>query len=178
MKWKRRGARRIVIIAGPNGAGKTTFAEEFLPREAGCPDFLNADLIARGLSPFAPEKAAFEAGKIMLAQMAARVKARRSFAFETTLSGLGYTRSIPRWRAAGYRVKIVFLSLPSVKLALARIRARVAQGGHNIPEAVVRRRFSRGIENFTRVYRLLVDSWALYDNSGPIPKLIDSGANA
>ena len=125
----RTASRRIVIIAGPNGAGKTTFAEEFLPREADCPDFINADLIARGLSPFAPEKAAFEAGRIMLAQMAARVKAGKSFAFETTLSGLAYSRRIPRWRAAGYHVKMIFLSLPSVELALARIRARVAQGG-------------------------------------------------
>jgi len=166
-----------VIIAGPNGAGKTTFAEQFLPNEAGCPDFLNADLIARGLSPFAPESAAFEAGKIMLAQIVARLKARTSFAFETTLSGLGYARQIPRWRAAGYRVKLIFLSLPSVSLALARIRARVAQGGHDVPEAVVRRRYSRGLENFNRVYRRLVDHWALYDNSGQTPRLVDSGDN-
>lgn len=167
-----------MIIAGPNGAGKTTFAEEYLPRDAGCPDFINADLIARGLSPFAPDKAAFEAGRIMLAQIAARVKARKSFAFETTLSGLSLAGSIRRWRKARYHVKIVFLSLPSVELALARIRTRVAQGGHDVPVAVVRRRFARGLENFMGKYRRLVNHWALYDNSGPTPQLLDSGDNA
>ena len=175
---RKRAPRRIVIIAGPNGAGKTTFASEFLPREAGCPDFINADLIARGLSPFAPEDAAFEAGKVMLSMMAGRVKARRSFAFETTLSGLGYARSIPRWRRAGYHVKMIFLSLPSVELALARIRSRVAQGGHDVPETVVRRRFGRGLRNFEQIYRGLVNAWVLYDNSGPAPNLISSGDNS
>lgn len=111
----------------------------------------------------------------MLSMMAARVKAHRSFALETTLSGLGYARSIPRWRAAGYHVKMVFLSLPSVELALARIRGRVAQGGHDVPEGVVRRRFGRGLRNFVQVYRGLVDAWALYDNSGPAPRLLSSG---
>ena len=111
----------------------------------------------------------------MLAQMAGRVKAGKSFAFETTLSGLGYARSIRRWRASGYHVKMIFLSLPSVELALARLRVRVAQGGHNVPEAVVRRRFGRGLRNFEEVYKSLVDSWVLFDNSGPTPRLIDSG---
>ena len=177
MKRRRRAIRRIVIIAGPNGAGKTTFAAEFLPREAGCPDFINADLIARGLSPFAPENAAFEAGKIMLAQMTARVKAGKSFAFETTLSGLGYAQRIPNWRAAGYHVKMIFLSLSTVELALARIRARVAQGGHDVPVAVVRRRFGRGLRNFEDIYKRRVNSWVVYDNSGSVPKLIASGDN-
>lgn len=177
MTRKAKGSPRIVIIAGPNGAGKTTFASEFLPQEAGCPDFINADLIARGFSPFAPETAAFEAGKVMLSMMATRVKSRRSFAFETTLSGLGYARSIPRWRRAGYHVKMIFLSLPSVELALARIRARVAQGGHDVPEAVVRRRFGRGLKNFDQIYSGLVNAWVLYDNSGSAPKLVSSGDN-
>jgi len=168
---------RIVIIAGPNGAGKTTFAEEFLPKEADCPDFVNADLIARGLSPFNPEKGAYQAGRIMLAQIASRARARETFAFETTLSGLGYARRIPSWRSSGYHVKLIFLWLPSVDLSLARIRARVAQGGHDVPEGVVRRRFDRGIANLQRVYKRLVTNWALYDNSGPIPKLLDSGDN-
>jgi len=171
------GRRKIIIIAGPNGAGKTTFAAEFLPGEAACPDFINADLIARGLSPFAPESAAIAAGKIMLQQMAGKVRAGGSFAFETTLSGLNYARHIPRWRRAGYHVKLVFLSLPSVELALARVRARVAQGGHAVPEAVVRRRFDAGLRNFRDIYSRLVDSWALYDNSGRTPRLIDTGDN-
>ncbi|MBM4029198.1 MAG: Zeta toxin family protein, partial [Planctomycetes bacterium] len=100
---------RIVNIAGPNGAGKTTFAREYLPKEAGFPDFINVDLIAQGLSPFAPDKAALQAGKLMLAQIARQVSRRESFAFETTLSGLSYSRHIPRWRRAGYHVKLIFL---------------------------------------------------------------------
>lgn len=171
------GNKQIVIIAGPNGAGKTTFAEEFLPKEANCIDFINADLIARGLSPFAPEAAAIEAGKIMLEQIAARVKAGKSFAFETTLSGISHASRIRRWRASGYHVKLVFLSLPTVELALARIKARVKLGGHNVPEDVVKRRFDRGIAHFEKVYRHIVSGWMLYDNSGSAPRLIDSGEN-
>jgi predicted ABC-type ATPase len=171
-------SRRIVIIAGPNGAGKTTFAEQFLLGEADCPDFINADLIARGISPYAPEAVAFDAGRIMLGQIHAHVKAEKRFAFETTLSGAGYAHLIPRWRTAGFRVNLVFLRLPQVEVALARIRARVAQGGHDVPEAVVRRRFARGLRNFDQVYRRLVDSWALYDSSGPVPVLIDAGDHA
>ena len=146
-------SRKIVIIAGPNGAGKTTFAEEFLPLEAGCPDFINADLIARGLSPFAPERAAFEAGRIMLALMARKTAAGESFAFETTLSGRNYAHRIAQWRKSGYHVKLIFLSVPSVDLAAARVRARVAQGGHNVPEDVIRRRFKSGLKNFHATYR-------------------------
>jgi predicted ABC-type ATPase len=169
---------RIVIIAGPNGAGKTTFAQEYLPREAGLPDFINVDLIAQGLSPFAPDKAALQAGKIMLAQIAHKVRRRESFAFETTLSGLNYARHIPRWRQAGYHVRLIFLSLPSVDLAIARIKNRVAQGGHNVPSDVVRRRFDAGLRNFWSIYCKIVDSWELYDNSGPSPRLVDKGTNA
>jgi predicted ABC-type ATPase len=168
---------KIVIIAGPNGAGKTTFAEEFLPKEAGCPEFINADLIARGISPFRPEEAAFAAGKIMLEQMKAYALHRRSFALETTLSGLGYVPRIRAWRELGYDVKLIYLHLASIDLALARIRTRVAQGGHAVPESVVRRRFERGFRNFERIYRNLVNSWVLYDNSGSEPKLLCSGVN-
>ena len=118
--------KKIVIIAGPNGAGKTTFAQAFLPREAECPDFINADLIARGLSPFAPERAALRAGKLMLEEITRRVEVGSSFAFETTLSGRNYARHIPRWRELGYHVKLMFLSLPSAELAVARGRAGAA----------------------------------------------------
>lgn len=124
---------RIVIIAGPNGAGKTTFAQEYLPKEAGFPDFINVDLIAQGLSPFAPDRAALQAGKLMVAQIARKVSRRESFAFETTLSGRNYARHIPRWRRAGYHVKLIFLSLPSADLAIARVRNRANQGGHDVP---------------------------------------------
>jgi predicted ABC-type ATPase len=174
---KRRPRPKIVIIAGPNGAGKTTFAREFLPHEADCPDFINADLIAQGLSPFAPEHAAIAAGRIMLRMMHEKVRRRESFAFETTLSGRNYARHIPRWRKAGYHVNLIFLSLPSVGIALRRIRVRVAQGGHNVAQAVVRRRFSAGLRNFHGLYCGLVNSWRLYDNTGPTPRLVARGEN-
>jgi predicted ABC-type ATPase len=167
-------SKRIVIIAGPNGAGKTTFAREFLPNEAYCPNFVNADLIAAGLSPFAPDLVAFKAGRLMLEAMAEHAKRGESFAFETTLSGLTYAQIIPVWQRAGYAVKLIFLALPNAEMALARVAVRVAQGGHNVPEIVVRRRFATGIKNLER-YKLLVNSWQLYDNSGAPPILLDEG---
>ena len=166
---------KIVIIAGPNGAGKTTFARAFLPQEAQCPHFINADLIAAGLSPFAPEAAAIKAGRLMLEEIAACAARRESFAFETTLAGLGYLRHIRAWKASGYHVSLFFLGLPSVDLAIARVAERVRQGGHNIPEDVIRRRFEAGRRNFERHYRAAVDAWALYDNAGEEPVLIEWG---
>ena len=163
--------KRIIIIAGPNGAGKTTFAQEFMQREAGFPDFINVDLIAQGLSPFAPEKVPVRAGRIMLAEISRRVRRGESFAFETTLAGLAYARSIRQWCKAGYEVKLVFLSLPSAELAVARVRARVAQGGHNVAEEVIRRRFVSGLRNFMTIYREIVNSWVLYDSSGLRPRI-------
>jgi len=166
---------KIVIIAGPNGAGKTTFAKEYLPNEAGCPDFVNADLIAAGLSPFRPEVAAVHAGRLMLQEIKSRVRQRKSFAFETTLSGHSYAQKIPQWQTLGYHVKLIFLNLPSADMAIARVTARVAQGGHNVPEAVIRRRFSAGLSNFDKIYKKIVDAWILYDNSGSLPVLLDWG---
>lgn len=162
---------RVIIIAGPNGAGKTTFAREFLPKEAGLPVFINADLIAAGLSPFNPDIAAIQAGRIMLTEIAEKAAKRESFAFETTLSGHSYARHIAKWRKAGYRVELFFLSLDTPETAIARVEARVEQGGHNVPEETIRRRFASGIENFHRIYKPLVDTWMHYDNSGnePIP---------
>ena len=165
-------SKRIVIIAGPNGAGKTTFAREFLPTDADLPNFVNADLIAAGLSPFAPDLAAFKAGRIMLETIIELVRRGESFSFETTLSGLTYAQMIPAWRATGYVVKMIFLSLPDVEIAIERVATRVMQGGHNVPEEVIRRRFAHGIKNFER-YKLLVDSWQLYDNSDSPPVLLD-----
>lgn len=164
---------RIIIIAGPNGAGKTTFAREFLPNEADCPVFVNADLIAAGLAPFAPETAAMQAGRVMLQELARHFAARASFAFETTLSGRAYLRLIARWQAAGYRVKLIFLQLDSPEEAIARVAQRVRQGGHHIPEPVIRRRFAAGRNNFEHLYAPLVDAWALYDNAGAQPVLLD-----
>jgi len=169
--------KRVIIIAGPNGAGKTTFAREFLPREARCPAFVNADYIAAGLSPFDPDAAAIKAAKLMLSEIGAHVQREESFALETTLAGHRYAREIAAWRKAGYGVKLIFLSLCSVELAIRRVAARVVQGGHNIPEATIRRRYAAGWDNFNAVYKPLVDAWALYDNSGPQPRLIEEGEN-
>jgi predicted ABC-type ATPase len=170
--------RRIIIVAGPNGAGKTTFAREYLLKEADCPDFVNVDLIAAGLSPFDPDRAAIRAGRIMLSEIQRRTRKGESFAFETTLSGHGYTRLIPVWRRDGYRVRLIFLSLPTPEIAIARVAARVKQGGHNVASAVVRRRFESGLSNFRDLYMDLVDTWEWYDNSDSKPQLIAAGANS
>jgi len=164
---------RCIVIAGPNGAGKTTFAREFLPKNAGIVNFVNADLIASGLSPLRPELAARAAGRLVLAELDRLAKARADFAFESTLSGVGYVLRLKRWRAAGYWIEIVFLQLPSPRLALRRIAARVKQGGHDVPQADVLRRFARGWKNFQTVYRPLADAWAVYDNSGAKPRLLE-----
>lgn len=166
-------SKRVIVIAGPNGAGKTTFATEFLPHEADCPRFINADLIAAGLSPFRPELAAIKAGKLMLQAMANYLARGESFALETTLAGTQHARRVPRWRKAGYHVTLIFLSLPTPEMAIARVAARVRQGGHAVPEDVIRRRFTVGRKNFERLYRGAVDDWAEYDNSGLQPRLID-----
>lgn len=168
-------APKIVIIAGPNGAGKTTFAREFLPHEAGCPVFVNADLIAAGLSPFQPAAVAVRAGRLMLEEISGHVARRASFAFETTLAGRGYAQAIPGWQALGYHVKLFFLGLPHADLAVARVAERVRQGGHDVPETTIRRRFAAGRRNFEQRYRSLVDAWMLYDNSGERPRLVDWG---
>lgn len=165
--------RKVIIIAGPNGAGKTTFAREFLPREASCPVFVNADLIAAGLAPFAPNAAALRAGRLMLQELDRHSFSGRSFAFETTLSGRIYLQRIPKWQASGYGVKLISLHLNSADVAVARVAQRVRQGGHAVPEATIRRRFIAGRQNFERLYAPLVDAWVLYDNSGVQPILLD-----
>ncbi|MBM4258017.1 MAG: Zeta toxin family protein [Deltaproteobacteria bacterium] len=169
--------KKILVIAGPNGAGKTTFAREFLPNEANCPVFVNADLIAAGLSPFQPEVAAVRAGRIMMQQIHEYVRRGTSFAFETTLSGRGYARLIPQWRQLGYIVKLFFLQLPNPEMAIARVRQRVRGGGHNVAADVVRRRFHAGLKNFDNVYKPLVSKWSVFDNSGPEPVLLEERAN-
>lgn len=156
---------KVIIIAGPNGAGKTTFAKEFLPLEANCPVFINADLIAAGLAPFAPQTAAIAAGRVMLQMIDDCVTRRESFAFETTLSGLGYARKIQLWRSLGFRVELFFLKLPSAELAVSRVAKRVEQGGHHVPSDVVARRFKSGLANFETTYQNIVDSWVLFDSS-------------
>ncbi len=160
------------IIAGPNGAGKTTFAREFLPNYAECKNFINADLIAQGVSPFSPEAVAFRAGRLMLEEIDFYAKRRESFGFETTLSGRSYLNLIRDLKNRGYEVRFFFLWISTVSLALARVSARVLEGGHDVPEVVVRRRFDRSIRNFLLHYRPLGDSWMLFDNSGATPAVV------
>ena len=161
------------IIAGPNGAGKTTFAKEFLPFEAQCINFVNADLIAEGLAPFRPENAAIKAAKIMIQQIDECIRKEESFAFETTLSGRRYIRKIKEMKAKGYDVVIYFLKLASVDLAIERVKMRVMQGGHNVPEKDIKRRFERSWNNFEHVYKPLVDAWIVFDTSTYPPIIVD-----
>lgn len=165
------------IIAGPNGAGKTTFAREFLSNYADCTNFINADLIAQAVSPLSPESAAFRAGRLMLSEIALGATRRVDFGFETTLSGHGHMKLIRDLKKVGYQCHIFYLWVPRVELALDRVRVRVLKGGHDVPDAVVRRRFDRSIRNFLRNYRLLADSWTLFNNSGEMPTIIASEAD-
>ncbi len=147
--------KKIIIIAGPNGAGKTTFAREYLPNEANCLIFIKA-------------------ARLMLKEIESNVQAGNSFAFETTLSGKTYAKHIAEWKELGYHITLFFLSLPNEDFAVNRVAARVAAGGHNIPEATIRRRFKAGISNFHYIYKALADSWSLYDNSHPQPILLET----
>lgn len=165
--------KKCYILAGPNGAGKTTFANEFLPIEAECLNFINADLIAQGLSPFQPAKMAIEAGRLLIERIAECVRKNESFAFETTLSGKGYIKKISDWKNEGYEIVIYFLQLPTVEFAIERVKQRVARGGHNVPEHDIRRRFQRSWVNFSMFYKQLADSWIVFDTSGKMPIIID-----
>jgi predicted ABC-type ATPase len=162
----------VYIVAGPNGAGKSTFARLFLPDYADCKEFVNADLIAAGLSPFNPESLAIEAGRLMLERIETLARSRVDFGFETTLSGRSQASLITRLREDGYRVHLFFLWLPTPELALERVHDRVLSGGHHVPEETVRRRFTRGISNFFHLYQQLLDSYLIFDNAGASPRLI------
>ena len=166
---------RCIIIAGPNGAGKTTFARDYLPGIAGLIHFINADLIAGGISPLRPELAAVNAGRLVLRELDRLVEAKVEFAFESTLSDLNYAKRIKDWKVQGYLIEIVYLRLASPRLALSRVAARVKQGGHDVPRVDVVRRFKRGWANFLDVYRPLADHWAVYENSESKPKLLERG---
>ena len=168
--------KKVIIIAGPNGAGKTTFARNFLPKEAQTYQFINADLIAAGLSPFNPDLAAFKAGRIMLSEIEAVSLSGHNFAFETTLSGVHYLTQIKRWQNLGYTVKLWFIKLSTPELAIERVKSRVKQGGHDIPHETILRRFTSGLKNLEK-FKLIVDSWVIFDGDVDIPKLIDWSAN-
>ena len=165
----------LYVIAGPNGAGKTTFAREFLPHYAKCENFVNADLIAQGLSPFSPAAAGIKAGRLLLKQIHEFAERRADFAFETTLAGKTYIQLLRELKQQGYVIHLFFLWIPSVELALVRIKDRVAQGGHNVPAADVRRRFGRSVQNFWREYKPLLDSWTVFNTSTAPPALIAKG---
>jgi len=168
----RREPAKCYIIAGPNGAGKTTFATEFLPLYANCRNFINADLIARGLSPFDPDAGMLRAGRTVLERIAEFTKARTDFAFETTLSGRTYVPLLRGVKKTGFRLHMFYLWIPSPELALLRIRDRVESGGHNVPERDVRRRYGRTLNNLFTLYRPLLDTLHFFDNSSDTPRLI------
>lgn len=164
---------KVFIIAGPNGAGKTTFAKFFLRNYPNIKHYLNADILASGIAPLKPELAAVEAGRILLKQMDHLAEQKVSFAFETTLSAKNYIRRIDSWKKKGYHVQLIFLSLPSADFAIARVKQRVKQGGHNIPADVVHRRFIRGLENLPN-YKKLADSWKVFDSSSAPVRLLET----
>jgi len=166
---------QLVLIAGPNGAGKSTLAPTLMKEKFRNVEFVNADSIAQGLSAFRPETVAFEAGRLMLKRLHALANDRKDFAFESTLSSQSYARWIEQLQEKGYRFYLIFLWLESTDLAVQRVRERVKAGGHDVPEAVIRRRYTRGIKNFLNLYRPLANSWAFYDNSQKEPVLIASG---
>ena len=156
----------IYVIAGPNGAGKTTFALRYLPRYVDCQEFVNADLIAAGLSPFNPESQAAAAGRLMLQRIDELSAARITFGFETTLAGRTHAKRLQSMKLnLGYRIAMFFIWVPSVEQAIGRVAARVREGGHNIPEPTIRRRYRLGIANFGTLYAPIIDQWIIYDGS-------------
>lgn len=165
----------IFVIAGPNGAGKSTSARRLLPGPLDCVEFVNADDIARGLSPFRPEGVALLAGRVMLKRLDELAGQRVDFAFETTLS----SRSLAPWlrarQAEGFHVHVLYLWLPSPDMAVIRVAARVVAGGHHVPETDIRRRYQRGRDNFLELFLPLANKWKVYDTSSSDPRLIASG---
>ena len=165
----------VVILAGPNGAGKSTAAPALLHGALAVNEFVNADVIARGLSAFDPDSAAIAAGRVMLARLRELAGERGSFAFETTLASRSFAPWLRELGAAGYEIHLVFLWLSSADLAIERVADRVRNGGHGIPRDVVHRRYSAGIRNFFDLYQPVTTSWVLYNSSGPKPTLVAEG---
>ena len=159
------------VVAGANGSGKTTFALHFLPRYAGCLEFVNPDLIAGGLSPFDPARSAVKAGRLVLERVKELSDARRDFGFETTLSGRGYLPWLSGLKKRGYRIHLYYVWAPDVGILTARIRQRVMAGGHFVPDADVIRRRERSLR-LMREYAALADKLRVFDNSGPAPVLV------
>jgi len=160
------------IVAGPNGAGKTTFALKYVPQVAPGSAFVNADLIAAGLSPLAPERQLAAASRLLLRQIETHVACRRDFAFETTLSGRSYLRLVERLRSAGWRIELIYLALPNVEMSRQRVAERAAHGGHAVTDKDIARRFPRSLRNLFEVYADAVDDTLCFLNSGPSPEIV------
>lgn len=168
----------MYIIAGPNGAGKTTLSYTILPEIFDVDEFINADEIAKGLSPLNPGKANIRAGRLMLSRMKELLAEGNSFAFETTLATQSYASLIKKAKTSDYSVTLLFLALDSIELAKSRVRGRVAEGGHDIPEEVIERRYKKGLVNFFDIYLHLVDQWVLINNSRDHINFIAKGAGS
>ena len=164
--------KNIFIISGCNGAGKTTASMTILPEILNCKEFVNADMIAQGLSPFRPEAVAFEAGRIMLKRIDDLIKTNENFAIETTLATKSYKNKLENAIEKGYKIKLLFFWLPNFEMAINRVAIRVSEGGHNIPKEVIERRYFRGIVNLFKIYIPLSAEWVVFENSTNEPVLI------
>jgi predicted ABC-type ATPase len=167
----------LYIIAGCNGAGKTTTSFTVLPEMLNCKEFVNADEIARGLSPFQPEKVSFQAGRIMLGRIRELIDAKVDFGFETTLATRSYVGLLTEAKSKGYTVMLIYFWLESVELAQNRVLERVRKGGHDIPTTTINRRYYRGITNFFKLYQDEADNWIMYDNSKDRPSPVAQGSS-
>lgn len=167
--------KKLYVIAGCNGAGKTTASYTILPDILDCKEFVNADEIARGLSPFQPENASIQAGKLMLNTLKKLIKAGTNFAFETTLATRSYINLLASAKQEGFQITLLYFWLHSPELAILRVKTRVEEGGHNIPEDVIRRRYKNGLKNFFKLYMPVTDNWMFIDNSGENYEIITEG---
>ncbi len=166
----------VIVISGPNGAGKSTAAPQLLQGALAVSEFVNADVIARGLSAFDPEHVAIQAGRVMLARLDELAMQRVSFAFETTLASRTFAHWISQLKTTGYVFHLIYLWVPSAELAISRVQQRVQSKGHHVPDDIVRRRYTRGLQNFFGLYRPLADTWRMYYSIGLTgPKLIADG---
>ena len=164
--------KNLYVIAGCNGAGKTTASFTILPEILNCKEFVNADEIAKGISPFQPETVSFEAGRIMLNRINDLIKDNKSFAFETTLATKSYRNKIIDAKKKGYHVTLLYFWLQNVELAIERVKTRVTEGGHNIENKIIRRRYKRGLINLFEIYLPIIDELMIFDNSEAKPELI------
>lgn len=168
--------KKLYVIAGCNGAGKTTASYTILPEILDCKEFVNADEIAKGISPFQPEKAGIEAGRLMLNRIKRLLESGENFAFETTLSTRSYVQFIDKAKEMDYQVTCLFFWLNSEELAISRVETRVKEGGHHIPEDIIRRRYKNGLKNFFNLFLDNVDNWLFVNNSGDNYEIIAEGA--